>query len=76
MLVFSTQLCELLSLSPSHWFNSPLPCPLPCVNKYTVYTYTEYGGYAVLGLRQINTCHKVPLQVNFVLDDDILHCLL
>ena len=27
------------------------------------------------GLRQINTCRKVPLQVNF-LDDDILHCLL
>ncbi len=28
------------------------------------------GGEGVLGLRQINTCHKVPLQVNF-LDDDI-----
>ncbi len=27
-----------------------------------------------MGLRQINTCRKVPLQVNF-LDDDILHCL-
>ncbi len=23
------------------------------------------GGYGVLGLRQINTCRKVPLQVNF-----------
>jgi hypothetical protein len=33
------------------------------------------GGYRVLGLRQINTCSKVPLQVKF-LDDDILHCLL
>ncbi len=31
--------------------------------------------YGVLGLRQINTCRKVPLQVNF-LDDDILHCFL
>jgi hypothetical protein len=38
MLVFSTQLCELLPLSPSLWFNSP---PLPCVNKYTVYTFTK-----------------------------------
>ncbi len=56
MLEFSTQLCELLPMKPSLWFNSP---PLPCVNKHTVYTYT------VLGLRQINTCHKVPLQVNF-----------
>jgi hypothetical protein len=27
------------------------------------------------GLRQINTCGKVPLQVNF-LDDDILNCFL
>ncbi len=27
------------------------------------------------GLRQINTCRKVPIQVNF-LDDDILHCFL
>jgi hypothetical protein len=55
MLVFSTQLCELLPLSP-----------LPCVNKYTVYTYTVCkGGYGVLGLRQIITCGKVPLKVNF-----------
>jgi hypothetical protein len=29
----------------------------------------------VLGLRQMNTCRKVPLHVNF-LDGDILHCLL
>jgi hypothetical protein len=35
MLVFLTQLCELLPLSPSLWFNSP---PLPCVNRYTVYS--------------------------------------
>ncbi len=26
MLVFSTQLCELLALYPSLWFTSPLPC--------------------------------------------------
>ncbi len=40
------------------------PSPLPCVNKYTVYTYTMCKGggrYGVLGLRQINTCRKVPL---------------
>ncbi len=55
-------------LSPCLWFNSP-PLPLPCVSKYTEYAYTVWA-YEVLGLRQINTCHKVPLQVNF-LDDDI-----
>jgi len=37
------------------------PFPLPCVKKYTVYIYTvgKGGGIGVLGLRQINTCHKV-----------------
>ncbi len=44
MLVFSTQLCELLPFSPSLLFNSP---PLPCVNKG--------GGYGGLGIRQIDT---------------------
>jgi hypothetical protein len=38
ILVFSTQLCELLPLLLSLWFNSSPP--LSCVNKYTVYTYT------------------------------------
>ncbi len=42
MLVFSTQLCELLPLSPSLWFNSLLPCPPSLVNKYTVYTHTVW----------------------------------
>jgi hypothetical protein len=42
---------------------SPIPPPLPCVNKYTV---CKGGGwYRVLGLRQINSCRKVPLQVKF-----------
>ncbi len=60
MLVFSTQVCELLPLFPSHWFtSSPHPPPPPGVNKYSVYTYSVCkggGGYGVLGLRQINTC--------------------
>jgi hypothetical protein len=35
--------------------------PLPCVNKYTVYTYTVCkGGCGVLGLRHINSCREVP----------------
>ncbi len=75
MLVLSTQLCELLPLSPSLWFNSPPPL-LPCVNNYTEYTYTvckRGGGMEFWAL--INTCRKVPIQVNFF-DDDILHCLL
>jgi hypothetical protein len=58
-----------LSGSPSL---PPLPSPLPCVKKYTIYSiqYTVYtytvckGEYGVLGLRQINTCREVPLQVN------------
>jgi hypothetical protein len=29
ILVFSTQLCELLPLSPSLWFKSPPPPPFP-----------------------------------------------
>ncbi len=56
---------------------SSLPLlPLPGVNKYTVSTFTVYRGrgYGVMGLRQINTCREVPLQLNF-LDDDILHRL-
>jgi hypothetical protein len=36
-----------------------------------------WGVVGVQGLRQINICHKVPLQVNFyTVDNDILHCLL
>jgi len=62
-LIFSTQLCELLPLQPSLWFNSTQPPP--CVNKCTVYIGREGG------LRQINTYRKVPLLVNFF-DDDIL----
>jgi hypothetical protein len=72
MMVFSTQLCELLPLSSSLWFKSAPPPHLPCVNKYTVYTCVRGGLYWVLGLRQMNTSRKVSLQVNF-LDDNILH---
>jgi hypothetical protein len=62
MLVFLTQLCELLTLQSSLRFNSSPPHPLTCVNKYKVCIH-----YRVCkgGLRQINTCRKVPLQVNF-----------
>jgi hypothetical protein len=37
-------------------------CPslIPCMKKYVV-----------LGIRQINTCRKVPLHLNFYLDGDI-----
>ncbi len=65
MMVFTTQLCELLPLSSSLWFNSP---PFPVWNSI-LYTHIlcVRGGYEVLGLRQINTCRKVPLQVNFAL---------
>jgi hypothetical protein len=72
MLVFTTQLCEILPFSPSLWFH-PTPPPLPCVNKYNLYTYTVCKG--VLGLRQINNSRKV-FYMSIFLCDDILHCLL
>jgi hypothetical protein len=75
MVVFSTHLCELLPLSPSLWFNSPTPPSLSEQVYCITYTVCKGGGYGVLGLRQINTCRKVSLQVNF-LDNEILHCLL
>jgi hypothetical protein len=48
MVVFSTQLCELLSLYSYLWLASS---PLPCMNKCTVYTYTvcKGGKYVVIG---------------------------
>jgi hypothetical protein len=62
-LVFSTQLCELLLLPFSLVQLSPPP-PSLCESVYT-YTVCKGKGYGVLGLRQISTCRKVPLQVNF-----------
>jgi hypothetical protein len=64
--------CPSPRLSGSTLPPSPFPpSSLPCVKKYTV-QYTRIkcvwgwgGGYGVLGLRQINTCHKVPLQVQY-----------
>jgi hypothetical protein len=49
MLVFSTQLCELMSLDLLSSSTLP-PSPLPWVNKYTVYTYKVCkGGRGVWG---------------------------
>jgi hypothetical protein len=66
MLVFSTQLCELLPLSGS----TLPPTPLPCVSKYTVFTYTVQcvwgGGVGFWAPRQINTCPKVPFTSQFI----------
>ncbi len=60
-------------------FSLVQPYPFPCVNKYIVLYESiqcvRGGMYGFLGLRQINTSHKVPLQVNFF-NDDILLCLL
>ncbi len=95
----SSQLCELLPLEPSLWFNSPPPSPFP-VSKYSAWPGGRGGGVVESclrpyfcrsltlciwpgseptklldhpkqkhrrggGLRQINTCRKVPLHVNF-----------
>jgi hypothetical protein len=59
---------SFVNYCPSYLLSgSTLPLPLPCVNKYTVYTNIVQcvRGYGVLGLRQTNTCRKVPSQVNF-----------
>ncbi len=75
MLVFSTQIYELLPLWPSLWFNSP-NSPLPCVNRNTVYTYIQcVRGVRVIGLRQITPATK-SLYRSIFLDDDILLCCL
>jgi hypothetical protein len=45
MLVFSTQLCEMLPHSPSLWLVQLSPhSPFLHVNKYIVYTYTVCKG--------------------------------
>ncbi len=75
MLVFSSQLCDLLSYLPC--WPSPLlsgsslfpPPPLPWVNTVSILSsriqYVRGEGDGVLGLRQINNFCTVPLQVNF-----------
>ncbi len=57
VLVFSTQLCELLPLYPSLWYNY-LPLPLLDIHVYSA--KRGVGVYWVLGLRQINACSEVP----------------
>ncbi len=76
MLVFSTQLCELLLLLSGS--NLP-PLPLLCVNKYTV-QYTriqcDRGGGGGMGFRapgSIKTPTAKYLYRSIFLDDDILH---
>ncbi len=47
MFVFSNQLCELLPLKPSHWFNSPAP-PSLCQSKVYLDSVWLGGGAGVL----------------------------
>ncbi len=65
----SSEFIGFVNCFPSNLlFGSTLPPPHPCVNKYNVYSCTECkgeGGYGVLGLRQINTCRKVPFTDQF-----------
>jgi hypothetical protein len=73
MLVFSTQLCELLPLLPSLWFKSPPIPPSLCEYVYCAVSYTRIqcackGGGICGSVPKINNCRKDPLQVNFFLD--------
>jgi hypothetical protein len=71
---FQLSFCEPFPLYPSLWFNSPPPFPVWISILYT-HIQCVRGEYRDLDLRQINTCRKEPLHINF-LDDDIMHCLL
>ncbi len=56
---------SVLPFSPSLWFNSPPPSPLPCLNT-TVYTYTVCKGRGVWGSGPQTDKHlPQSLQVNF-----------
>ncbi len=63
MLVFSTQLCELLPLSSSLWFNSPPPFSLPCVKVQNIQRVCGWEGLGVLSpvgghiLQEFNTLY-------------------
>ncbi len=59
---------SLVQLSP------PTPFPVWLCILYTRIQCVRGGGYGVLGLRRINTCRKVPLQVMFLEDD--IRCVL
>jgi hypothetical protein len=70
LVFFSTQICELLQCCTSNLLSGSILTspPLPCVYKYIVYMYSVqcvWGGGGSMGLRQISTCRKVTLQVNF-----------
>jgi hypothetical protein len=59
LLVFSTQLCELLLLFILLSGSTLHTSHLSCVNKYTVYTYTVCnGGYGVLGLKAAKSLYR------------------
>ncbi len=69
MLVFST---GFVYYCPFPLLSGKSPPPIPCVNKYTVYTYTVCKGngeYEVIGGEgasdRLNTCRKIPLEVYF-----------
>ncbi len=72
----------LLNCCPSNLLSgSTLPPPSMCEWVFCIHLYCTVfkgggGRYGILGLIQINTCRKVPLQINFLDNDIILHCLL
>ncbi len=73
MIVFSA----LWTVAPptflSGWTLPPFPVLMSFIGIPLYSLCVWGGGYEALGLREIKTCRKVPLQVNF-LDDDILQC--
>jgi hypothetical protein len=79
MLVFATHPPFLRTVSPLPFSLVQLsPPPLPCVNKYAVYTYTVGmwgGGGGVLGPYADKHPPLSSLTGKFFLDDAILHCM-
>ncbi len=74
MLVFSTQLSELLPLLPSLWFNSP-PLPLPWVKVQYIQTVCDLeGGGGVSSpvgdhiLQEFNTLYLTRIRTTKLLD--------
>jgi hypothetical protein len=78
MLLFSTEFRDLLGvMGPvgDHILQEFNTLYLTRFKTYKIARPTETKTQEGRGLRQINTCRKVPLQINFLDDDILFWCL-